>query len=258
MTVNDDDTRRENMLGDDTRGDMNSDDMHRDDMIASPPGASSAVPSEVPQAPSQSLLQTPPAGMSSPEAPQAPLKRTSRWRRTTIEYTLIIVCAIGLALLIQAYGVKPYRIPSESMTNTLKIGDRVLVNRVVYHLRKPHRGDVVVFNSRAVGITLIKRIIGLPGETVSLKDGAVYINGRRIKEPYVREVNGAALPTEPFSDGRIWSLEQPYTVPAGHYFVMGDNREQSDDSRDWGPIAKSELIGVAFFKYWPPSRIGGL
>ena len=210
--------------------DMPPNDMHREDMIAAPP--------------------------------QAPPKRDSRWHKTIIEYVLIIVCAIGLALLIQAFGIKPYRIPSESMTNTLKIGDRVLVNRVVYHLRKPHRGDIVVFNSPpAFGkgrMTLIKRIIGLPGETVSLKDGAVYINGQRINEPYVRRVNGAALPTEPSSVGQKWSLTQPYTVPAGHYFVMGDNREQSDDSRYWGTISKSDLIGVAFFKYWPPGRIGGL
>lgn len=233
MTVNDDGTRGDNTY----RDDMHREDMHHDDMIVPPPGVPPGVP---------------------PQAPQAPPKRGSHWRKAIIEYTLIIVCAIGLALLIQAFGIKPYRIPSASMTNTLQIGDRVLVNRVIYHLRKPHRGDIVVFNSRAVGITLIKRIIGLPGETVSLKDGAVYINGRRLKEPYVRHVNGVALPTEPFSDGRKWSLEQPYTVPAGHYFVMGDNREQSDDSRDWGPISKSELIGVAFFKYWPPSRIGGL
>ena len=216
------------------------------DIIVPPPGAS---PPEAP------FSETPPS-----EAPQAPLKRDSHWRKTTIEYTLIIVCAIGLALLIQAFGIKPYRIPSASMTNTLKIGDRVLVNRVVYHLRKPHRGDIVVFSSprAAGGITLIKRIIGLPGETISLKGGAVYINGRRLNESYVRKVNGAALPTEPFSDGRTWSLAQPYTVKADQYFVMGDNREESDDSRDWGPILKSELIGVAFFKYWPPSRIGGL
>jgi len=209
---------------------IDGDDMYRDDMIAVPP--------------------------------QAPPKRDSRWHKTIIEYVLIIVCAIGLALLIQAFIVKPYRIPSVSMTNTLKIGDRVLVDRVVYHLRKPHRGDIVVFNSPpAFGrtrITLIKRIIGLPGDTLKLQDGAVYINGRLLNEPYVRRVNGVALPTEPFAGNRGWSLAQPFTVPAGHYFVMGDNREQSDDSRDWGPIAKSDLIGVAFFKYWPLNRLGGL
>jgi signal peptidase I len=179
-------------------------------------------------------------------------------RKSIIEYGLIIVGAVLLALLLQAFVVKPYRIPSDSMLNTLKPLDRVLVNRLIYRFRKPRRGDIIVFNSKAVGKTLIKRIVGLPGEEISLADGHVYINGRIVHERYVRVVQGVATPTDPFNDGQPWSLAEPYRIPAGHYFVMGDNRLQSDDSRDWGTVARSEIVGEAFFRYWPVGRIGTL
>ena len=145
------------------------------------------------------------------------------------------------------------------MAATLRPADRVLVNRVVYHLRAPHRGDVVVIDSQAVGRVLIKRIIGLPGETISLSGGHVFINGRRLYEPYVRREDGRPEPTTPFEDVEAgWSLQRPYVVPQGHYFLMGDNRSISDDSRDWGPAASSEIIGEAFCTYWPLNRARGL
>jgi len=180
-------------------------------------------------------------------------------RRTFAEYLLVALCAIVAALLVQAFLVKPYRIPSESMAATLVPRDRVLVNRVVYRLHAPGRGDIVVIDSAAVGRILIKRVVALPGETVSVDGGAVYIDGRRLDEPYVHRVGGETEPTEPFrGTGQPWSLERPYTVPAGHYFLMGDNRVVSDDSRDWGPAPRREIIGEAFFTYWPLSRLHGL
>jgi signal peptidase I len=175
--------------------------------------------------------------------------------RTIIEYVVITAGAIVLALLIQAFVVKPYRIPSGSMENTLLIGDRVLVNRIVYHTRDPRRGDIVVFNSKAVGKTLIKRVIGLPGDTIALRDGRVYINGQVLKEPYIRQINGSPEPTYPFTSGDPWSLEKPYTLAPNDYFMMGDNRTDSGDSRDWGPMHRSEIIGAAIFRYWPPMRV---
>jgi signal peptidase I len=179
--------------------------------------------------------------------------------RTVVEYVLVALCAVAVALLIQAFLIKPYRIPSESMAATLVPRDRVLVNRVVYRLHPPGRGDIVVIDSAAVGRVLIKRVIGLPGETISVKGGAVYIDGRRLDEPYVQTANGGPEPTEPFrGTGNAWALERPYTVPAGHYFLMGDNRTVSDDSRDWGPAPRREIIGEAFFTYWPLSRLHGL
>jgi signal peptidase I len=183
-------------------------------------------------------------------------------RNAFVDYGIIAVVAIALALVIQGFVVKPYRIPSPSMNDTLLPGDRVLVNRLMYHFRDPQRSDIVVFNwpvNRKY--VFIKRIIGVPGDTLSLKDGHVYVNGRPVSEPYVREVNGVAVPTEPApatagtTMSQPWSLQQPYKVPAGEYFVMGDNRTESDDSRDWGPVPAGDLIGESFMIYWPPTRI---
>jgi signal peptidase I len=105
---------------------------------------------------------------------------------------------------------------------------------------------------------LIKRIVGMPGDTLSLQDGAVYVNGKRLAEPYVRRVEGRPEPTEPFETGLPWALQQPYTVPAGSYFMMGDNRTDSGDSRQLGPIARDQFVGRGFARYWPLGRVGGL
>jgi signal peptidase I len=178
--------------------------------------------------------------------------------RTILEYAVLAVVAVTVALLIQAFLVKPYRIPSESMENTLLIGDRVLVDRVSWRFSEPQRGDVVVFHPPFDGPVLIKRIIGLPGDSVSLEDGSVYINGQRLQESYVRRVAGEAVPTEPFDNGLPWSLQKAYSVPPDSYLVMGDNRIDSGDSREFGPVARDQLVGHAFARYWPPGRIGGV
>ncbi len=178
--------------------------------------------------------------------------------RTILEYAVLAIVAVAVALLIQAFLVKPYRIPSESMEDTLLIGDRVLVDRISWRFSDPQRTDIVVFNPPFAGPVLIKRIIGMPGDEVSLRDGAVYINGEALDEPYVRTVGGEAVPSEPFDNGLPWSLQKPYTVPADSYFVMGDNRIDSGDSREFGPVRRGQLVGNAFARYWPPGRIGGV
>jgi len=183
--------------------------------------------------------------------------RTGSKGRTVLEYVVLAIVAVAVALLIQAFLVKPYRIPSASMENTLLIGDRVLVDRVSWRFSQPERGDIVVFHPPFDGPVLIKRIIGLPNDEISLRDGFVYINGRRLDEPYVRRVDGRQEPSEPFSNGLPWSLQGPYRVPAGSYFVMGDNRTDSGDSREFGPIKRAQFVGRAFARYWPPGRIGG-
>jgi len=183
-------------------------------------------------------------------------KKASRGR-TILEYAVLAVVAVSVALLIQAFLVKPYRIPSESMENTLLIGDRVLVDRITWRFTDPERTDIVVFHPPFDGPVLIKRIIGLPGDTISLSDGAVYVNGTRLEEPYVRRIAGQTVPTEPFETGLPWSLQKPYTVPPDSYFMMGDNRIDSGDSRDFGPVTRGQLVGDAFARYWPPARIGG-
>jgi signal peptidase I len=189
------------------------------------------------------------------KASLTPAQRSARRRRLIIEYVVIAAVAVLVAVLVQAYIVKPYRIPSESMETTLIPGDRVFVNRFIYHFTDVDRGDIVVFKAPNTGVVLIKRAIGLPGDELSLEGGRVYVNGRRIAEPWVRRIGGQPVPTDPFANGLPWSLAEPYTVPEGSYFMMGDNRIDSGDSRDFGHVPKGDVIGEAFFIYWPLNRI---
>jgi signal peptidase I len=186
-------------------------------------------------------------------------------RRTIIDYGLTALVAIALALVVQSFAVKPYLIPSTSMANTLVPGQRVLVDRMVYHYRHVHRGDIIVFRRPVPpNDVLIKRVVGLPGDVLSLKGGAVYVNGVRLNEPYVDIVRGRVEPTDPadaFSGGvprAPWSLVRPFRVPQGQYFVMGDNRTDSSDSRYWGTVPRAAIVGRAFFTYWPLRRVGNL
>jgi signal peptidase I len=185
--------------------------------------------------------------------------------RTLLDYGIVAVVAVVLALLIQTYLVKPYAIPSGSMLGTLRPGDRVLVNRVVSHLRVPHRGDVVVFKyPRNLRVVFIKRVVGVPGDVLEVRGGRLYVNGGALREPYVHRTNGSSDPTDaagPLAGTTMsspWSLDRPYRVPAASYFVMGDNRTDSDDSRDWGVVPCADLIGEGFLTYWPVGRWGVL
>ena len=186
--------------------------------------------------------------------------------RVALDYAVTAAVAVALAFLVQAYIVKPYRVPTPSMANTVKAGERVLIDRTVYHYRSIRRGDIVAFRGpQAVNhIVLLKRVVGLPGDTLSLSGGRLCVNGKPLDEPYLRSGDGSVTQTlpatgygAPASDGP-WTLARAYTVPAGHYFMMGDNREDSFDSRFWGPIARSDVIGRAFAVYWPPQDVGGL
>ncbi len=180
--------------------------------------------------------------------------------RIAIDWLVTIVGAIAIVLAVKAWVVNPYRIPSSSMEPTLHcaenpgceagLSDRVLANRFIYHLRTPRRAEIVVFETprRAerecgAGGTFVKRLIGLPGDTVFV-DGAgfVSINGRRLREPYL----------EP---GRRGGESGTWRVPRGRFFMMGDNRNESCDSRVWGAVPRESLIGPVFATYWPPNRI---
>jgi signal peptidase I len=185
--------------------------------------------------------------------------------RRLLEYAAVVAVAVLVALAVQAWLVKPYRIPSESMLDTLRPGDRVLVNRAVYHLRDPHRGDVIVFRyPDDPDVVFIKRIVGVPGDVLEVRDGRLYVNGERPGEPYVHRTAGRADPT--VAQAAIagstlhdpWSLAEPYRVPAGEYFVMGDNRTDSDDSRDWGTVPRTAIVGEGLATYWPLSRLRAL
>jgi signal peptidase I len=198
-----------------------------------------------------------------------------RTARPLVELVVIVVLAVGLAFAIQALVVKPYRIPSGSMLPTLKIGERVLVDRASHRLGKvPALGDVVVFHppvgsdddtcgnrdrrpgqacdrptARHAGVTFIKRVVGLPGDRIAIRAGHVIRNGRPESDRYISS-------TCQTGDGTGCSFTTPIQVPAGHFFVMGDNRGESDDSRFWGPVPRSWIIGGAFASYWPPRRAG--
>ena len=189
-----------------------------------------------------------------------------------LELVTIVAVALGLALGIQAFLVKPFRIPSESMVPTLEVGQRVLVDRVSFRFTDPKRGNIIVFkppagaDSNACGVehatdsacprptaarsdtNFIKRVVGVGGDRIKVIDGSVYVNGRRQSEGFANL--DATCGT--------CNLPQEITVPKGHYFMMGDNRGESADCRVWGPIPKDWIIGKAFLTYWPPSRIGTL
>jgi len=187
-------------------------------------------------------------------------------RRLVFEYGIILVIALAIAFLLQAFVVKPYRIPSPSMVPTLDPGDRVLVARFLYRLEAPKDGDIVVFHyPLQTRLVFVKRLVGVPGDRLAVQDGYLYRNGVKLNEPYVaRRPDGQPVPTEPgpaiagSTISEPWSLNQPYTVPANTYYMMGDNRTDSDDSRVWGPVPKKDVIGKAFLVYWPPGHIGFL
>lgn len=207
---------------------------------------------------------------------------TSSGLRSFAELVLIVAAALFFAIAIQAFAVKPYVIPTESMLPTLEAGQRVLVDRFSHRKGSaPKLGEITVFMppsgaelpggqcgidgegpsyqrgpasrrscSRATPGTgskaFIKRIVGMPGDSIAIRDGHVIRNGRRAREPFAAACGG----------GPACDLA-PIVIPPGHYFLMGDNRGNSDDSRYWGPVARNRIIGHAVVTYWPPGRIGG-
>ena len=180
--------------------------------------------------------------------------------------------AVGLALGIQAFVVKPYQIPSESMTPTLEIGQRVLVNRVIYPLGDPNAGDIGVFTpplgadrGNQCGVprdpgeacpeptpeksdtNFIKRVVAVGGDRLRIEDGIPIVNGEPVEGDWeIRSCGG----------GGSCNLPEEIVIPEDHYFMMGDNRGASDDSRFWGPVPRDWIIGKAFLTYWPPDRVG--
>jgi signal peptidase I len=192
-------------------------------------------------------------------------KRPRSQMRSAVEWVAVIVGALVVALVVKTFLFQAFYIPSASMEPTLKKGDRVLVNKLSYDLHDIHRGDIVVFqlptsvdpahpeDQWVVGPDgyrdLIKRAIGLPGDTIETRDGIVYINGKKLDEPWLPK--GVSTDTPPITK-RV--------VPKDHIFVMGDNRDNSADSRyeGRGPIPVGWVVGRAFVQVWPLGSIGGL
>lgn len=171
------------------------------------------------------------------------MEKFGRFLRETVT---TIALAFILALVIRAYVVEARVIPSGSMLPTIQEGDRVLVNKVVYHIRKPQRGEIIVFEApvnTGENQDFIKRVVGLPGDTVEIKNLKVYVNGSPLDEDYVAEA-----PEYEFG---------PVTVPDDALFVMGDNRNASYDSHLWNAwLRLNKVKGEAFARYWPLNRIG--
>jgi signal peptidase I len=194
-----------------------------------------------------------------PRFPRKHLERLPRPLRIAIDWAVTIIGAVLIVLALKAWVVNPYRIPTASMEPTLHcarpslgcqahFADRILACRICLDFGSPSRGDIIVFDTPSEaakkcgeGGTFVKRLIGLPGETVKERAGYVFVNGKALNEPYVKHRD---------TESGTWH------VPKGDYFFMGDNRAESCDSRMWGSVPRGNLIGTVFFTYWPLNRLG--
>jgi signal peptidase I len=194
-----------------------------------------------PREPSPPIEPTPLGSVARAPSSRPAHRKPHPWRGV-IEWVVILAVALIGAFVIRTFLVQAFFIPSDSMLPTLERHDRVLVNKLSYSLHPVHRGDIVVF-THSPGFDpkikdLIKRVIGLPGDSVSAHNGRIYINGRQLEEPY--------LPA-----GTVTADFAPRQVPAHDYWVMGDNRGNSTDSRVFGPITNKQIVGRAFVLVWP-------
>lgn len=175
-------------------------------------------------------------------------KRSPKKGGGFLEFLVILIVAFGLVFgVVRPFVVEAFFIPSESMVPTLEIGDRVFVNKFIYRFTDPERGDVIVFRSVEGGDEdLIKRVVGVPGDEISVQDGTLFVNNERLEEPYINDE---------IQDNSFFG---PLTVSEGEVFAMGDNRANSRDSRFFGPVPYENIEGEAFVTFWPLTRIGPL
>lgn len=205
-------------------------------------------------------------GVTEEDIAAARAARRRRSNRSTIrnllEWAAVIVGAVLIALVVRTFVFQTFWIPSASMADTLAVDDRVLVNKLSYRFGDVKRGDVVVFkrppNETGSIDDLIKRVVALPGERVSIRDGSVFVDDQRLDEPYTD-----GLPTEPrvgcgAGDTSGIDTRAGLEIPEGHVLVLGDNRVDSSDGRCFGPIDEDLIVGRAFVVIWPPSKVGGL
>ncbi|MBI4779595.1 signal peptidase I [Candidatus Falkowbacteria bacterium] len=167
-------------------------------------------------------------------------------------FELIKVVVISLAIIIPVryYLIQPFYVKGASMEPNFYDGEYILTDKVSYRFREPARGDVVIFKApKNPELDYIKRIIALPGESIKIQNGDFFINNQKLNEVYLPNKTA-------FSGGLFLPQEKEIKIPQNSYFVFGDNRSHSSDSREWGPIQKSDIVGRAFLRYWPPQRIG--
>lgn len=182
------------------------------------------------------------------------------WWRELLDWVIVFAVAFLIALFLTNFIIINCHIPSQSMESTIMTGDKVIGNRLAYVFGEPKRGDIVVFYAPQAAldqthygekygdVLYIKRLVGLPGDTIEVKNNRIYINGSKtpLEEPYINEPGIVATPLANFG---------PYTIPEGEYFMMGDNRNHSSDSRAWGTVRKKDILAKAGFAYWPLNHI---
>ncbi|MCD6257073.1 signal peptidase I [Candidatus Aerophobetes bacterium] len=173
-------------------------------------------------------------------------KKSLSWIKETVE---TVVIALVLAFLIRSFIVETFWIPSGSMEPTLMVGDRIMAYKIFYGINKVKRGDIIIFKFPLdPKKDFVKRVIGLPGDTIEIRKKEVYVNKKRLIEPY-------AVHSDNWDTGFPRDEYGPVKVPPDSLFVLGDNRDSSEDSRYWGYVPKENIIGKAFLIYWPPWRI---
>jgi len=242
------------------------------------PSTAGASPGAADPAPSAAGASPGAAGPGSRSSTARPRRR----RRWLVEWAVVVVVAVVVAVVVRTFLFETYYIPSGSMEPTLEPGDRIVVDKVSFDLHPVYRGDIIVFRRPATWpkqyADLVKRVIGLPGEQLWAHDDHVFVNtascrapqttcvGPAISDPgYTTQFRQLSEPWLPAVDRDVtmpapvslsWNLATPYTVPAGTYFAMGDNRQDSADSRYYGPVPRHDIVGEVVFRYWPLSKIG--
>lgn len=177
--------------------------------------------------------------------------------RDILEWVVVFAIALAVFWVVRLLVVEPFTVPTGSMEPTIQVGDNVLGQKVTLRLgEEVSPGDIVIFrnpDSTSDHDILVKRVIAVGGQTVDLRDGVVYVDGEPLDEPYA---SGSSYPLDAQAAGT--EVSYPYTVPEGSLWLMGDNRENSADSRYFGAVPSGNLVAVAFFRYWPLDRIGTL
>lgn len=172
-----------------------------------------------------------------------------------LDFIETVVIGLSLFLVVYLFLMQPHQVNGQSMVPTFQNGDYLLTDKVSYRLGEPVRGDVIIFHAppaancpEGTGCDFIKRVLGLPGEVVEVKDNGIFINGEKLYESY--------LPESYHTEAGAYSRDRVITLGPTEYFAVGDNREHSSDSRAWGPITRDEIVGRAFFRYWPSESMG--
>lgn len=168
-----------------------------------------------------------------------------------------VVIALSIFLIVYLFVMQPHQVNGSSMYPNFEDGEYLLTDKISYRLGEPQRGDVVVFHApeasrcpEGTGCDFIKRVIAIPGDTIDIQNNRIFVNGMPVSEPYLSD--------NIVTQEGAFSNQGSYQLPPGNYYVMGDNRNQSSDSRAWGPVPIQNIVGKVFFRYWPPQKLGTL